>query len=419
MMEKLEMGLTKLSAKFSNNAFLNIIMGAFMMLMPMTMTGSIASLLNAITLAPYQNFLASTGIGAGLTAIYQFTVGILAIWIVFGVGHSYASKKGLTRSAVTVGLVAIAAFLTVTPYDPAGGNLPTSWLASQGMFVGIIIGFMTGAIFRFCQEKDIQIKLPKQVPPMVAQQFSAILPAVFTLTLALILRTIFSFTSFGNMHQAVYTLVATPLYAAGANIFGLFILSTMLTMFWFFGIHGGMTVYPIIMMLFMPLQMENLAAFQAGLPRPNMVCGTSLMVGTGSLTILCAIFLIAKSKTLRSIAKLAIVPSFFGVDEPAYFGIPVILNPIFFLPFTILANVITIFGTYLLQILHLLPAATGASVGFNLPFFVTNFVQFGWAGALWGCVLFVLTILVYIPFIRTLDKQMLAQEAEQETAAQA
>ncbi|HAE17179.1 MAG TPA: hypothetical protein DCG51_11620 [Erysipelotrichaceae bacterium] len=415
ILDRLETSLTAFSAKMSQSKILSVIMGGFMGMMPLVMVGSVATLLNsAITFQPYQNFLASTGFGSALTAIYNFTIGLIAIWIAFGIGSAYSNTYDNRKNAISVGLVSIAALLVITPYDLEASSIPMSWLGSSGMFGAIIIGLLTGWIFRLCKEKHVEIKLPEQVPPVVAQQFSAILPSIFALCAAGVLKLIFGFTPFGNMHQAVYTILQMPLRAAGANIFGLFFLSTVLSMLWFFGIHGGMTVYPIIMMLFMPLQMENLAAYQAGLARPNLVCGTSIMVGTGSLTILAAIFLVARSKALRSIAKMAVIPSFFGVDEPAYFGIPVILNPIFFIPYVLLANILTVFGTYLLQIIGLLPAATGASLGFNLPFFLVNFFQFGWAGVIWGFVVFALTVMIYIPFVRTLDKQMLAQETETE-----
>ncbi|MBQ5386622.1 MAG: PTS sugar transporter subunit IIC, partial [Lachnospiraceae bacterium] len=175
-----------------------------------------------------------------------------------------------------------------------------------------------------------------------------------------------------------------------------------------------MIVMNMLMLVFTPLQMENLAAYQAGQPLPNMVTGQFISIGTGSLVILCIILSMCKSKTATSVAKLAIIPSFFGIDEPAYFGLPMIMNPIFFIPWVLVSNILSVFGTYLLNLTGLLPYASGASIGYNLPFFVTNFVSFGWKGVVWGFVFFALDFAICIPFVKAYDRQMLKREAEME-----
>jgi PTS system cellobiose-specific IIC component len=175
-----------------------------------------------------------------------------------------------------------------------------------------------------------------------------------------------------------------------------------------------MIVMNIMMLVFMPLQLENLAAYQAGKPLPNLVSGTFLSVGTGSLVFVLALIIFARSKTASSVSKIAIVPSFFGIDEPSYFGIPMIMNPVFFIPWVVIAPVLTVFGTYILNVTGLLPYASGASIGYNLPFFVTNFVSYGWKGVVWGFVFFIINFIAVIPFIMAYDRQMLKRESQME-----
>lgn len=417
-MEKFQNALSSIAGKFAQNKFISIIMQGFMFLLPISMAGSIASLLTGITTEWWVNLLASTGMTAVLSAIYQFTVGVLALYITYGIGSAFCRVYDISDSAVTAGLVSIVCFLVVTPYtaqDIAAGisaSLPFSWLGSSGMFMAIIMGFIVGGIFLFCKKKHVEIKLPDSVPPMVSQQFSALIPALLCIFIAGLINRVFAFTSFGDVQNAIYTIIAIPLQSVGANIWGQWILGTALTLFWFFGIHGGMTVYPFIQILFTPLSMENLAATQAQQPLPHIVTGTSLCIGTGSLVLILAVFIFAKSNTLRSVAKLAIVPSFFGVDEPAYFGFPMIMNPIFFFPWVLLVNTVTVFGTYGLQLAGLLPYASGASASFNAPFFIQNLVSYGWRGVLWGFVLLVIGIVIYIPFVKAYDAQLLKEEAE-------
>ena len=416
-MQKFTDALVNFSAKMANNRVLQTIQQAFMMMMPITMIGSFASLFKGLSFGGYQNFLQSTGLYGVLGAIYQFSIGLLALYVVFLVGYVFAQKFDVKGSGISIGLTALMCFLIVTPYTEAPSavepaSIPTTYLGASGMFAALIIAFITGFVFKFCADKHIEIKMPDSVPPMIAKQFSAIIPALFATILFAIVRILFALTPVGNMQTAIYTVVSAPLMGLGANYFGLWILFMVLYGMWFFGIHGGMTCGPIMMLLFTQLQMENLAAYQAGQALPHLMSGTVVSFGAGSLPLVIAILLTCKSSSSKTITKIGALPSLFGVDEPMYFGIPMILNPIFFVPWVILVPSVAVWGTCLLQNLGLLGAATGASAGGFVPFFVTNMVSFGISGVIWGCVFMVVEVLIYIPFARAYDKQMLKQEAE-------
>lgn len=416
-MQKFTDALVNFSAKMANNRVLQTIQQAFMMMMPVTMIGSFASLFKGLSFGGYQNFLQSTGLYGVLGAIYQFSIGLLALYVVFLVGYVFAQKFDVKGSGINIGLTALMCFLIVTPYTEAPNavepaSIPTTYLGASGMFAALIIAFITGFVFKFCTDKNIEIKMPDSVPPMIAKQFSAIIPALFATVLFAAVRMLFALTPVGNMQTAIYTVVSTPLMGLGANYFGLWILNIVLYGMWFFGIHGGMTCGPVMMLLFTQLQMENLAAYQAGQALPHLMTGTVVSFGSGSLPLVIAILLTCKSSSSKTITKIGALPSLFGVDEPMYFGIPMILNPVFFVPWVILVPSVAVWGTCLLQNLGLLGAATGASAGGFVPFFVTNMVSFGISGVIWGCVFMAVEVLIYIPFSRAYDKQMLKQETE-------
>lgn len=417
-MQKVLDALVSVSSKLAQSRILQTIQRAFMKLMPLTMIGGFASLFKGLEIGGYQTWLQSTPLYNALGTIYQFTVGLLGLYCAFLVAASYADVFELKKSRGTeVGLVSLVCFLIVTPYTLpeslyGAATLSTSWLGSSGMFTAIIISFITGIVFSFCEKHNLGIRLPDSVPPMIAMQFNALIPGLFAVVIFSVINVIFSFTALGSLQQAVYSLVSAPLNALGANIFGVYVLTTVCYMMWFFGIHGGMTIMPVMMVLFMPLQMANLAAYQAGAPLPNMVTGNLLSYGSGSLPLVIAALIFCKSSANRSLTKLALLPSLFGVDEPAYFGMPMILNPIFFIPWVIITPAISVWGTYLLQCLGLLGAATGASAGSFVPFVVTNLVSYGISGLIWGCLFFIIDVIVYIPFVKAYDRQMLAKEAD-------
>lgn len=409
--------LTAVSGKIAQNTVLRIIQNAFMMLMPITMLGAFVALFNGLGFEAYQGFLASTGIKAVLTTMYQWTTGMFGVYLAFLVAYAFAREFQCAKSEMAVGLISLACFLIVTPYvipeEPfAPTMLPSSWLGSSGMFSAIVISFVVGGIYLFCHKNNIEIKLPEQVPPFISAQFSSLIPGAIALVLFGALSAIFAGTSFGSFHQVVYSLIAAPLQAVSANIFGHWLLVTMVYLLWFFGIHGGMTVGPIMSMLFMQVQMENLTAYQAGQALPHMVIGDALSFGSGSLPMLVAALIIMKSEQGKTVTRMSALPAFFGVDEPAYFGMPMILNPIFFIPWVIAAPTISVFGTYLLKLIGLLPYCNNTgSAAYNLPFFVGNMMNYGIGGLIWGFVLFALIALCYVPFVKAYDKQLLEAEA--------
>lgn len=418
-MEKFLDKLIVISSKFAQNSVLNIIQGAFMMLMPITMIGGFIALFNGIGIDAYQAFITSAGIKNVLNIIYQWTIGMFGVYVSFLVALQFARVHKCSKSDIGVGFVSMVCFLIVTPYvlpeDPYGAaSLPVSWLGASGMFTGIIIAFVVGYIFKLCQKYNIVIKLPEQVPPMVSAQFSSIIPGAISMILFGILNAVFAGTSLGSFHQLIYSIVSTPLHALGSNVFGYWVLMIVLYGLWFCGIHGGMTCGPIIMMLFMQLQMENMTAYQAGQPLPHMFIGDSLSFGTGSIPMIIAALIFCKSESGKSISRLGFLPALFGVDEPVYFGMPMILNPIFFIPWVLIAPTVSVFGTYLLKLVGLLGYSngTGGQNASNLPFFVGNTMNYGISGLIWGCVLFAIIVLAYVPFVKAYDRQMLAQEAE-------
>ena len=418
-MDQLIEKLTAVSGKIANNWVIHIIMNAFMMLLPITMLGSFAALFKGIGVESYQAFINSNGIATVLNTIYQWTTGMIGVYLAFLVAYAFAQQTKCSKSDMAVGLVSLASFLIVTPYTitptdfGVATSLPTDWLGSSGMFTAIIISFIVGGIYLACQKGHVEIKLPESVPPFISAQFSSLIPGAIALVLFGIVSAVFAGTSFGTLHQLIYSFVSAPLHAVTGNVFGGWILMVVLYGLWFLGIHGGMTVGPIIMMLFMQVQMENMAAFQAGQALPHMYVGDALSYGTGSIPMLVAALLFMKSEQGKAVSRMAVLPAFFGVDEPAYFGMPMILNPLFFIPWVIGAPTISVFGTHLLKIIGLLPFSngTGGQSAANLPFFMGNLMNYGTPGLIWGCVLFAIIVLMYIPFVKAYDKQLLENEA--------
>ncbi|WP_370773199.1 PTS sugar transporter subunit IIC [Faecalibacillus intestinalis] len=416
-MEKFMDKLTAFSGKLAKNSAIQTIMFAFMLLLPFSMIGGFAGLFNGIGFESYQQFITSFGLKQVFSVIYQWTVGMFSIYLAFAVGYSFATKNKLEKSAIVIGITSLVCFMIITPFNVpteayGAATLPMDWLGSSGMFSSIVISFVVGWIFKLCKKYNISIKLPEQVPPYIANQFTALIPVIVSAILFAFVSKFFSGTEYGSFHQLIYSIIALPIKNLSSNLFGFWIISMMMYALWFFGIHGGMICGPMIMVLFMQMQVENLTAYQNGLALPHMFCGDALTFGSGSLPLLIALLLFAKAKSNRSIAKIALVPSLFGVDEPSYFGIPMIYNPLFFLPWVIIGPTLSVFGTQLFKIIGILGAANGSAGqnAANLPFFVGNTMNYGISGLILGLFIFAIMVVVYIPFVKAYDKQKLNEE---------
>lgn len=412
---RFEETLTKVSMLFAQSTILNIISRAFTMLLPIIMVGSITSLIRGIDFGGYQAFITTSGISSVLGTIYQFTVGLLAVYIVFCMTYQYCEHHDLNKYSVIVGLSAIICFFILTPYTAApdaysNASIPTDFLGSGGMFTAIITSFIVGYIYEFCVKRNISIRLPSSVPPAIADQFSALIPSFVCVIIFSLINIAFEMTPFLNAQNAIYSLVRIPLSILTGNLFGLLLFAIAANLSWFFGIHGGMTVMPIMNVLFMQAQMENLAAFQSSASLPNIITGIYVTIGSGSLPLVVAILLFSKSKANKSLGKLGVIPSLFGVDEPVYFGIPMILNPVFFLPWVILIPSMCVLGTYILQLVGFLNNFTGVNAGQFTPFFITNLLGYGMKGLIIGFIFFILSVVIYIPFLKVYDKQIVISE---------
>ena len=134
--------------------------------------------------------------------------------------------------------------------------------------------------------------------------------------------------------------------------------------------------------------------------------------GAGStLSLLIAMVLICKSKRIKSLGKLSVLPGIFGINEPIIFGLPIMLNPILLVPF-VLVPTVNIIITYFCMASGLVPLTNGVQLPWTTPIIFSGFLTTGWQGAVLQVILLILGVFMYIPFIKMLDNQYLKEEEE-------
>lgn len=415
----LEEKLVPVAAWIERNKFINGIRRAFIMVMPLLMIGSLFLMIQAFPLPAYQKMMESL-MGENWKDIFDIpvmaTFSMLGLYVSFLVGQQLAKQFEL--DTISVGFLSLISFLILTPLtktEEHGNVLTFEWLGSKGMFIAMIIGVSTVLIFKFFIKRNILIKMPNGVPPEVVRSFEALIPGTVILTLALLLRIAISKTSFGTVHDFIYTILALPLKSLGTSYIGALCTVLAISILWSVGINSGSMVNGIVRPFWLENQVQNIAAFKAGQPIPHIVTEQFFdiiwMGGAGAtLSLLLAMVIFAKSKHIKTVGKIGLVPGCFNINEPVLFGLPIILNPIMLIPFNIIP-VIMVTVQYLAMQFGLVSKPLGIAFPWPTPPIISGFLTVGnISGSIMQIVNLMIGAIIYLPFLRILDKASKREE---------
>lgn len=418
LLKKLESGLMPVANKISGISFLGAIGSTFQILLPVIMIGSFACLGAFLDIPAWQNFVGSTGLAAVFMKLQSLTLSIISLYLAIVLPYQYAQKLGMRPLGVAI--TSFMAFLLVTPHE-LYANIPTTWLGHPGMFTVLIVSWLVVRLCKLMEDKNLYIHMPEGVPPMVEESFKTLVPAFIVAVVSVAVETFFEGTSFGSLHQMIYSFIQTPLQSVGLSYPAYLLVQILTTLFMFCGIHGN-SIFGIISPLTLAASAENLAALQAGQALPNIIidsfsvlCQPGGIGGTFGLAFLCAFM--CKSKRLKTLGRLSAIPAIFGINEPLLFGVPILLNPLLFIPYVINPIICTTIS-YLCIYTGLVPRLSGTIVNWTMPQIVSGFLAQGWQAMVLQIVLILITTLIWIPFVKMVDKQVLAEESGTEAGAE-
>ncbi len=425
--QKLDSTILKLGEKLSNNTILMILRDAFMLAFPLTIFGSI---MLVIANFPFLDKLISpealTMLKDTLNPAATATMSIATVFVCLGIGYYTSKKKNV--EPLFGAAIAFVAFLLLTPFTAANADgqmienvLSIERLGAKGMFVGMIASFIAAFMYAGIVNRNWTIKMPPSVPPAVSKSFTALIPAVLTLSLFLVLRLIFTFTPWGNAHDFIFEMIQTPLMILGKGLPATLLAILAIQILWFFGLHGQIIVNSVLDPIWNTLSLENLNAFQAGEMLPNIVnkqfieTFTVGLGGTGmTLIVVIAILWFMRSRQLKEVAKLSAPAAVFNVNEPVIFGLPIVLNPVIAIPW-ILAPVVATLVAYLAMSSGIVPLTTGVAVPWTTPVFISGILA---TNSLMGGVLqlvqMAIVFIIWFPFLKALDKKAVTLESENE-----
>lgn len=420
-LNKLQDILGPIAYKLDANRYLTAIKSGFFGAMSLLILGSIFLLFANLPINGYPEFMESI-LGADWSTYfmipYQMTMDIMTPFVIIGIAKSLSNYYKVDDLGGMV--LALAAFLIVTPHivnaDGALG-IPTVNLSASGLFVGMITAILSTEIYRAVVQKGWIIKMPESVPANVARSFSSLIPGLFILLTFNFIRIGFSFTSFGTAHSFIFEVLQRPLLALGASLPALLIVLLLEGLLWSFGIHGSQIVGSVMQPIWLSLTAENQAAFAAGEALPNIInyqfySNFVKMGGAGAtigLALACLLF--AKAKQYKTLGKLALGPGLFNINEPLTFGVPIVMNPIMLIPFILMPLIMAILS-YIVMGLGLVPITNGTNIPWTTPPIFSGFLLSGWRGALWQTIQIGISIVIYYPFLRIVDRKAYTTETQ-------
>ncbi|WP_291258588.1 PTS cellobiose transporter subunit IIC [Fusobacterium sp.] len=412
----LEKYLLPIAEKLGQSKYLNVLRDSFMLSFPLTIFGSIFIVIANL---PFLNLLMSNDklaiLKGALAPAAESSMLMMTVFVVMGIGYYLTSSyniEGIFGSAIGV-----SAFFLVTPLQNGGISLDR--LGAKGMFVGMLVGFASAEIYRRAVQKGWTIKMPDSVPPAVAKSFSALVPGFVTLAVFLIVRIIFSLTPFENIHDFIFVVIQTPMVKLGGGLIATIIAIILIQLLWFFGLHGQTIVNSVLDPVWNTLSLQNLEAYQAGKELPNIITKQFIetytvgLGGTGmTIAVVFALLFVVKSRQLKELGKLAGPSAIFNVNEPITFGLPIVMNPLVFVPW-LLAPIVVVIFTYIMMAVGLAPIPTGVIVPWTVPVFFSGVLA---TNSVMGGVLQIINcfivFIIWLPFLKVLDRKALELEAK-------
>lgn len=407
--------------KVSRNIYLGAIRDGFLAAMPAILFSSIFILIAAVP--EVFKFYWPEDVSAWLWKVYNYSMGVVGLLVAATTARCLSESmnrqmpKNRVINATSTMLASIVGFLLLS-VDSIEGGFSTTYMGTKGLMASFVSAFIVVNVYKFCVKRDITIKMPKEVPGTISQTFRDIIPfglSVFVIVLVDLAVRTFSGASFA---EGLITLLQ-PLFSAADGYLGIAIIWGAMAMFWFMGVHGPSIVEPAIAAIIYANVDANLALYQSGEQASHVLTAglgnfVGTMGGTGATLVVPFIFLLcAKSKQLKAVGKASVVPVCFAVNEPLLFATPIILNPYFFIPFLVTPILNVCIFKFFVDVIgmnsfmYVLPWATPAPLGLVLG---TGFSI--WAFLL-VAVLLVVDFVIYYPFFKAYDSELLAKEKEQ------
>lgn len=318
-------------------------------------------------------------------------------------------------------LYALAAYFVCLPWSVTtevngvsttiDGIVNSNFLGQQGIFAGLIISGVAVVLYNKLTEKNITIKMPDSVPPAVARSFEGLIPGLLTLLVFICASAISQAFAHASLPELFLTLLQKPAMAISKTAgFALFSQITW-PLFQWFGIHPSSIWSPIFGMTWDIAGNENVMGVAHHLYTTMFMNYSTISAGTFALAPVLAILIFSKSKHNKQITKMALAPAIFNISEPITFGLPIILNPIYLVPFVVVQPLCFYIAVFFTKVGFI--GAICNNVPWTCPPVLSGLLYSGSInGALVQLINLIVAIAIYVPFVKIADNMELKKQQE-------
>lgn len=430
-----------LAAKINGQRHVAAVRDAFTLAFPLTMGGSMVILINYVLLDPSGFIAKLLHLGdlipnlaqyqAILSSVVNGTNNILSILIAFLVAYQLAQEMGGDK--VLCGITSLSAFFILYPAAQkfagknAGTGLTTTYFGAQGLFVGLLVGLLTAELLiRLGKNDKLRIKMPEMVPPAVAQSFNLLIPMMLVLAIIGVLNYLFLMITPEGIQVVIYNAIQSPLTSLGSSMGTIIVFVIVQQLLWIIGIHGPNTLNALRSVIFAEQGNANLAYVAVhgsawGAPFPVNWVSINDAFGNGggsgaTLGLIISMFIVGrKNKGEFSICKMSLAPGLFNINEPIMFGLPIVMNPMYVIPFILAPIVCDLIGYFCVCVIKIIPPIA-YTVAWTTPGFLTPFLGSGADNIMAlviGILCLVVSTIIYLPFVAASTRAAIKKEAEE------
>lgn len=423
LQDMLERWVGPLATKLGQNERIKALTSGMLSATLVTLGMAVFAIIGNFPIPAWTQFLKDMGLYDAMQGMISATSGILTIYMIIAIAYHNAKMEG--ESGIIAAILSLVSYMVLVPlhYIEVEGHMMSfisiDSLGSDGMFVGMILAMVISTLYAKLMKKNLKLKLPDSVPPMVTESLSPSLVAMIIFFIAFLLKVIFNFTQYGDIFNCVNTLIAEPFLNIGASPITAVIVYTIITLLWFFGLHPAVIInvyFTSISAVFI----TDVTAFIAGQPIPNLnfevVCTALAIGGTGCTLGLAINMLRSKSEKFKALSKIGFIPNLFNINEPIIFGVPVMLNPIFFIPMISSSAVSGLIAYLFLKIDIVTYFDPTIVLPWVTPSFVAAFFNGGIMLGAMAITVIIAQCILYYPFFKIADKRALEEENQNSEA---
>ena len=398
----------------SENTWLSAIRAGMVSVVPLTIIGGLFIIISFLPVSGWDKIVQPY---LGLLQVpVTATFGLLSVFVCFAIGYDLG--KRFKQEAIVSATIATLIFLMIQlrlgakPQDIA---FSMDNLGSKGLFTAILIALVAVRVQKFFTDHNIVVKLPENVPPIVYESFLSLIPLFFLVVVFWIIRFVLG-VDIDHLVQIAFK----PLVFALNTLPGILFYAFLVTLLWSVGINGDNAMDAIVAPIFLQYLTANVEAMTQGLPLPYATAYGFFTAfvnvgGTGATIALALVMWNSKEPGYRKVSRLSLPTQIFQINEPIFFGFPIVLNPVFMVPYILNALILTA-STYLLMqwgVIH----KPFVNVPWTTPPIIGHYLVTGgdWKAAVWGAVSIAIAMAVYYPFAKGAERQRLKAEAVGQT----